>query len=196
MTPGEVSYWAAVLGRGGAAVVVTDEHCVITDWNLRASVLFGWPASEATGNDTLELAGDPNAESPNPRDPGAPFDTHVVITPFVNAGGERGGMIAIATEAGLDSVKRSEDLFAAIAKARTAAHETSRTNFEPHVPGVDQLSRRERDVIRLLRDGLRVPTVAKRLGISESTVRNHLSSIFRKLNVRSQRELLELLNQH
>jgi DNA-binding NarL/FixJ family response regulator len=36
-------------------------------------------------------------------------------------------------------------------------------------------TRREREITELLRDGLRVATVAERLGLSQSTVRNHLS---------------------
>jgi two-component system probable response regulator PhcQ len=53
-----------------------------------------------------------------------------------------------------------------------------------------RLSRREREVFGLLVDGLRVGQVAKALFVSEHTVRNHLKSIFDKLDVHSQVELL------
>jgi two-component system nitrate/nitrite response regulator NarL len=52
------------------------------------------------------------------------------------------------------------------------------------------LSNRERDVFDLLVDGLRVSQIAKALFISEQTIRNHLKSIFGKLDVHSQAELL------
>ena len=47
-------------------------------------------------------------------------------------------------------------------------------------------------VTRLLA-GKRVPAIAEALFVSQSTVRNHLSSVFRKLNVQSQQELIDLL---
>lgn len=56
---------------------------------------------------------------------------------------------------------------------------------------LDVLSAREREIADLLLRGPRITQVAKRLGISEYTVRNHLKSVFRKLNVHSQAELME-----
>ncbi len=57
----------------------------------------------------------------------------------------------------------------------------------------DELSDREKQVAAHLAAGLRVAGVAKELCISEVTVRNHLRSIFSKLDVHSQNELVELL---
>jgi DNA-binding NarL/FixJ family response regulator len=53
------------------------------------------------------------------------------------------------------------------------------------------LSAREREVLHSLLAGQRVPTIARGLYLSPHTVRNHLKSIFRKLGVHSQTELLE-----
>jgi DNA-binding CsgD family transcriptional regulator len=53
------------------------------------------------------------------------------------------------------------------------------------------LSPREWQVMERLRSGRRVVTIASELTISPNTVRNHLKSIYRKLGVRSQVELLE-----
>ncbi len=55
------------------------------------------------------------------------------------------------------------------------------------------LSERERQILDLVAEGYRVATIARGLFISPSTVRNHLSAIFRKLGVANQAELLELL---
>jgi len=63
------------------------------------------------------------------------------------------------------------------------------------VPGLDRLSRREFEVVRLLLRGDRVPVIARQLFVSQSTVRNHLSSVFRKLRVTSQQELIVLLRE-
>ncbi len=54
-----------------------------------------------------------------------------------------------------------------------------------------ELSNREREVARALLSGYRVTTIARRLFLSPSTVRNHLSSMFHKVGVESQAELIE-----
>lgn len=58
-------------------------------------------------------------------------------------------------------------------------------------PVATQLSAREWEVLSLLHRGARVRNVAQRLGLSENTVRSHLKSIFRKLGVSSQAELVD-----
>ncbi len=63
------------------------------------------------------------------------------------------------------------------------------------LPGLERLSRREIEVVRLLLLGDRVPVIARQLFITQSTVRNHLSSVFRKLRVKSQQELIVLLRE-
>jgi DNA-binding CsgD family transcriptional regulator len=42
----------------------------------------------------------------------------------------------------------------------------------------------------LLLEGHRVVSIAAELGVSEHTIRNHLKSIFRKLGIHSQAELV------
>ena len=53
-----------------------------------------------------------------------------------------------------------------------------------------QLTRREREVLRLLLEGERVRAISGQLHISVHTVRNHVRSLFRKLEVGSQVELV------
>ena len=55
------------------------------------------------------------------------------------------------------------------------------------------LTTRQWEIVTLLLRGKRVPTIARELYVSQSTVRNHLSVIFRKFGVHSQPELLEAL---
>jgi DNA-binding CsgD family transcriptional regulator/PAS domain-containing protein len=57
----------------------------------------------------------------------------------------------------------------------------------------EELTTRQLEIVELLLRGVRVPTIAKTLYISPSTVRNHLSQIYRRYNVHSQAELLEKL---
>lgn len=60
----------------------------------------------------------------------------------------------------------------------------------------DALSRREQEVLDELRNGGRVATIANKLSISPTTVRNHLQRIFWKLGVHSQAELVEHVRQN
>jgi len=51
--------------------------------------------------------------------------------------------------------------------------------------GEDRLiTRREEEVLQLIADGLSTPEVAAKLYISQKTVKNHLASIYEKLNAR------------
>jgi PAS domain S-box-containing protein len=58
---------------------------------------------------------------------------------------------------------------------------------------MDGLSARERAIVAALLQGKRTATIAREMFISASTVRSHLSSIFRAFNVRSQADLVTLL---
>jgi DNA-binding NarL/FixJ family response regulator len=57
----------------------------------------------------------------------------------------------------------------------------------------NELSAREVEVLLLLDERLETDEIAKRLFISEHTVRSHVKSVLRKLNVSSRREALERL---
>ncbi len=59
--------------------------------------------------------------------------------------------------------------------------------------GFKSLTRREVEVLRAIVSGDRVRMIAKSLGLAPNTVRNHLKSIFIKLKIRSQTELIEKL---
>ena len=62
------------------------------------------------------------------------------------------------------------------------------------VPVDGDFSERQLEIMDRLVRGERVPTIARALYVSQSTVRNHLSVIFRKLGVHSQEELLRALH--
>lgn len=61
------------------------------------------------------------------------------------------------------------------------------------VPGLDLLTGRENEVLERLVAGARVPQIAEQMHLAPPTVRNHLSSIYRKLGVHSQADLVALL---
>ena len=63
--------------------------------------------------------------------------------------------------------------------------EVRRLTPEPAIEESDKIiTRREIDVLQLIADGCSTPEVAERLFISQKTVKNHLASIYQKLDAR------------
>ena len=58
----------------------------------------------------------------------------------------------------------------------------------PAAPAVTDLSARERDVLGLLAQGVRIADIGIALGISRHTVGDHVKNIYRKLNISSRAE--------
>jgi DNA-binding NarL/FixJ family response regulator len=56
-------------------------------------------------------------------------------------------------------------------------------------PELDQLTPREREVLRLIARGYTYKELARRLGVSTKTVETHVSSVLRKLQLSSRHEL-------
>ena len=63
---------------------------------------------------------------------------------------------------------------------------------EHDLPGLSKLTTRELEVLTRLLDGDRAPAIAAELFLTQGTVRNHLASIFSKVGVTSQQQLLTL----
>jgi pimeloyl-ACP methyl ester carboxylesterase/DNA-binding CsgD family transcriptional regulator len=61
-----------------------------------------------------------------------------------------------------------------------------------HANGFAELSAREREILGLLADGLGNRDIAQRLSLSEKTVRNHVNSIFGKLEVKTRAQAIVL----
>ena len=61
------------------------------------------------------------------------------------------------------------------------------------VPLLADLSERQVEILARLLRGQRVPAIAQHMYLAPSTVRNHLSTVFRKLGVHSQAELIDLV---
>ena len=62
------------------------------------------------------------------------------------------------------------------------------------LPQANALTIRQWEILARIARGERVPTIASDLYLSQSTVRNHLSAIFKRFGVRSQPELLKVIN--
>lgn len=66
---------------------------------------------------------------------------------------------------------------------------SSTPQIQPH-KGMPSLTRREREVARLVSDGLSNNDVAQRLGLSIHTVKNYLFNVFDKIGVSNRAELI------
>ena len=72
-------------------------------------------------------------------------------------------------------------------------HNLDRLPDMSRYPALSRLTAREWEILPLLMDDERVPSIAAELYVTQSTVRNHLSSVFSKLGVHSQADLLRQL---
>jgi PAS domain-containing protein/DNA-binding CsgD family transcriptional regulator len=90
-----------------------------------------------------------------------------------------------------DITKLANDLRRVAAQIE-AADRLGETANSLGVAVTTELSARQWEVVSYLVRGERVPTIAAKMYLSQSTVRNHLSAIFRKVGVHSQQEFLAL----
>jgi DNA-binding NarL/FixJ family response regulator len=59
-----------------------------------------------------------------------------------------------------------------------------------------RLTRREREILKLLMEGSANKQIASRLGVSNQTVKNQLSTLYQKVGVSSRLELVLLAQRH
>jgi DNA-binding NarL/FixJ family response regulator len=78
------------------------------------------------------------------------------------------------------------DAFASGAPGGSPASEAVKPSFDPEL---DQLTTREREVLRLIAQGYTYKEIARELYISVKTVESHVSSVLRKLQLSSRHQL-------
>ncbi|MBU6330450.1 MAG: response regulator transcription factor [Acidobacteria bacterium] len=76
----------------------------------------------------------------------------------------------------------------------TTLHRTSTTHPPTNMIGwrlpADAITRREIEVLQAITDGCSTPQVAARLYLSQKTVKNHLASIYQKLDARDRTQAI------
>jgi DNA-binding NarL/FixJ family response regulator len=99
---------------------------------------------------------------------------------------ERASIIRAAREHGIDVMHATRDSFHSLRRALHHAAQ-GRPYLSPRLQEAEQradaLNPRHREILTYMSEGASRPEIAKRLGISEATVRSHSKAIFAKLGV-------------
>lgn len=207
--PPEASYLVDVLSRTADGMVAIDTSGCILGWNAAAEGLFGYAAQEVIGRACNEVLGFEDRCGNAVCDAecslhGVPRgeDSWVVPTREVlaraesgrrlwlslttvlvpSAADERCSLIHLMREVGV-----TPELELAILE-RLA--QPKRGEVDASV--IDQLTLREREVLRLLAKGLGTQEIADQLFVSSATARNHVQHILNKLDVHSRLEAVAL----
>jgi DNA-binding CsgD family transcriptional regulator len=203
--------------REAPAVVGTaDSSLIIERISSDAEVLFDRPVAELLGRSLLALVAPEGvgrclsalgeaAASQNGVTlhldirggaPGSPLRCEVLILPLEPS--PSCSFVFLPIAAGTEGGDESDALSAILLRLGRGAEVARlgrgvlRDISGSRVPGLSRLTTRELEIVTRLLDGERPPAIAETLFLSQSTVRNHLASVFAKLEVNSQQQLLDL----
>lgn len=125
------------------------------------------------------------------------FDDDASIAGALGAGA-RGYLTKDASRddiaAALRSVARGHTTFDPGVSAKLLSRLNSGPMDEPLSDTVQQLTRREREVLRLIGEGLNNAEIADRLFVSPATVKTHINNLFAKLGLRDRAQAVRLAN--
>ena len=119
-------------------------------------------------------------------------DTRLVVLANRPTASESRQLLALGATACLSKSNEARDVLHAIHLASRGLQVLPATDTpHPPPPGPDVLTPREAEVMELLRSGRSNAEIAQALNISIETVRTHARRIYRKLGVKTRRELRE-----
>ncbi len=109
-----------------------------------------------------------------------------VVADAIRAGADGYVVKDCSTDDIVEAVRRAGDDDSALSQGLAASMlDEARRLDAPATDEVDRVvSKREEEVLQLIADGCSTPEVADRLYISQKTVKNHLGSIYAKLDAR------------
>lgn len=180
-----------LLDRGLRALIAEDEHLEL----LAAGVAHeGIPAAIAVHRPQVALLNYGSLRTPLELRQlvAAHPDTHLIVLANRPSPAECNQMLAFGATACLSKETQARDVLSAIHLASRGVQVVRRipgeTGALPQV-GPELLTQREAAVLELLQGGRSNGEIAAELHIGVETVRTHARSIYRKLGVRSRREL-------
>ena len=120
--------------------------------------------------------------------------THLVVLAARPTSAECNQMLALGATACLAKEVQGRDVLNAIHLASRGLHVLPRPDQLSHEgpSGPDPLTSREADVLAYLQQGRSNAEIAAALSVSVETVRTHARAVFRKLGVRTRRDLAGL----
>ncbi len=170
----------------GTAVFRTDGDNLIRDWNPECERLTGVTAEEAEGRFCWEVIAGRDAQGGIVCHPGCS------IARLAQQGWPvRCTDLNLRTHYGPKRVTISTIVLRDDAGTTVLHPLREATEHEPAAKADDVrpcLTRRQREILYLLIEGIRVRQIAARLTLSETTVRNHIRAILRELGAHSQLE--------
>lgn len=201
----ETGLFHALAGAGdGACAIAADRRIVL--WNQAAERLLGYTSDEAVGRPCCEVfqgagprqtclhGGAQNTNGTGSavrvrRKSGEPVWLNATTLTLPPENGE--GPLTIHL------FRRSSPVLHEQAPAPVAPPaEAPAPDGQPAAAGAGPLTPRETEVLRLLASGANTKVAAQRLGVSPSTVRNHVQNMFMKLGVHSRLEAVAYARTH
>lgn len=172
--------------RSGIAVFRTDRDHLVRDWNRECERVTGIRPDEAEGRPCWEVIAGRDAEGGIVCHPGCS------IARLAQQGWPVGCTeLRVRTRYGpkritISTIVLRDDMETTVLHPLS---ETSETASAATAGGPrPRLTRRQREILYLLAEGMRVGQIATRLTLSEATVRNHVRAILSELGAHSQLE--------
>lgn len=193
-------------------VLLADDHAMVRD-GLRSLIEVDWPEARFTEARDQQSTLAALSQLPPPdlaivdvRMPGmrgvasftefrrANAETPMVVVTGLDDPGLAPSLLAQGAAAVMSKEASGVELLAALHRAladespRASRASAKAANDTHQNQGSHGLSDRQRDMLRLLHEGLPNKLIARRLGIAETTVKGHLHNLYDALNVRSRVE--------
>jgi len=215
------SLFQALVNSADGAFVIDEDQCIIY-WNQAAQDLLGYASDEVVGRGCFEILGGRGdrgqticrhncyvAAIAATGSPVTSYDTRV----RTKSGELRWINVSILTFGASDNStplvvhlfrdatqKRESEQFTQqvldAARRMRAGDFSVPPSAASVAPPAQDLTRREREVLSLLAQGLSTRDIAQTLSISPSTARNHIQNILHKLHVHSRLEAVAYAFEH
>jgi PAS domain S-box-containing protein len=171
-----------------AALFVFDEHLRVICWNNAVEELTGIPASDAVGRPCWEVVAAHDDRGDLVCHKGCSRARHVREGRCVPAAALHVRTADGTRRVTVETITASSEAGPFFLHVMRDAPAPQGDALAAPLGPPPRLTRRQREILALLADGVPVKTAASRLGLKETTVRNHIRLLFVALGAHSQLE--------